>query len=102
VYKICAFLIILFCGFVSQAQVKPATQDTIKTGFSTGKIDIKDPQSIVKAYSYDPVSGMYLLSKTVGDFPTSYPSILSPKEYEDRVRKESMRNYFKDKLDAID
>ncbi len=102
VYKICAFLLILFCGFVAQAQVKPATQDTIITGFSTGKIDIKDPKSIVKAYSYDPDSGMYILSKTIGDFPASYPSILSPKEYEDRVRKESMRNYFKEKLDAID
>lgn len=102
VYKICAFLIILFCGFVSQAQVNPATQDTITPGFSTGKIDIKDPQSVVKAYSYDPVTGMYILSKTVGGFPASYPSILSPKEYEDRVRKESMRNYFKEKLDAID
>ncbi len=102
VYKICAFLIILFCGFVSQAQVNPATQDTIVPGFSTGKIDIKDPQSIIKAYSYDPVTGMYILSKTIGDFPANYPSILSPKEYEDRVRRESMRNYFKDKLDAID
>ncbi|HQZ25067.1 MAG TPA: cell surface protein SprA [Flavobacterium sp.] len=101
-YKICAFLIILFCGFVSQAQVNPATQDTITPGFSTGKIDIKDPQSVVKVYSYDPVTGMYILSKTVGGFPASYPSILSPKEYEDRVRKESMRNYFKEKLDAID
>jgi cell surface protein SprA len=102
VYKICAFLIILFCGFVSQAQVNPTAQDTVVTGFSTGKIEIKDPQSIVKAYSYDPVTGMYILSKTIGDFPANYPSILSPKEYEDRVRKESMRNYFKDKLDAID
>ncbi len=101
-YKICTFLLLLFCGFVSQAQVNPVPQDTTITGYSTGKIDIKDPQSIVKAYSYDPVTGMYILSKTVGGFPTSYPSILSPKEYEDRVRKESMRNYFKDKLDAID
>ena len=102
VYKICAFLIILLSGFASQAQVNPATQDTTVTGFSTGKIEIKDPQSIVKSYSYDPVTGMYILTKTIGDFPTNYPSILSPKEYEDRVRKESMRNYFKDKLDAID
>ncbi len=101
-YKICAFLLLSFCGFVSQAQVNPVPKDTIITGYSTGKIDIKDPQSIVKAYSYDPVTGMYILSKTVGGFPTSYPSILSPKEYEDRVRKESMRNYFKEKLDAID
>jgi cell surface protein SprA len=102
VYKTCAFLIILFSGFVSRAQVNPATSDTTKTGFSTGKIEIKDPQSIVKAYSYDPVTGMYILSKTIGDFPANYPSILTPKEYEDRVRKESMRHYFKDKLDAID
>ncbi|NDP26887.1 MAG: cell surface protein SprA [Flavobacterium sp.] len=101
-YKICAFLIILCSGFVSRAQVNPATTDTIVTGFSTGKIEIKDPQSIVKAYSYDPASGMYILSKTIGDFPANYPSILTPKEYEDRVRKEAMRHYFKDKLDAID
>ncbi len=102
VHKIGTFLIVLFCGFVSQAQVNPATQDTTKTGFSTGKIQIKDPQSIVKAYSYDPVTGMYILTKTIGDFPANYPTILSPKEYEDLVRKESMRNYFKQKLDAID
>ena len=102
VYKICTFLIILFCGFVAQAQVNPVVQDTATTGFSTGKIEIKDPQSIVKAYSYDPVTGMYVLSKTIGDFPADYPSILTPKEFEDRVRKESMRNYFKNKLDAID
>jgi len=101
-YKFCAFLLFLFCGFVSQAQVIPATQDTTKTGFSTGKIQIKDPQSILKSYTYDPVTGMYVYSKTIGDFPTSYPTILSPKEYEDLVRKESMRNYFKQKLDAID
>ena len=101
-YKICAFLILLLCGFVSQAQVNTTTQDTIKEGYSTGKIEIKDPQSIVKAYSYSPATGMYILSKTFGDFPTSYPSILTPKEYEDRVRKETMRKYFRDKLDAID
>lgn len=100
-HKIGALILILFCGFVSRAQVNPASQDTIPQGFSTGKIDIKDPKSIVKAYSYDPNTGMYILSKTIGDFPANYPAILSPKEFEDRVRKESMRNYFKDKLDAI-
>ncbi len=101
-YKICTFLLILFSGFVSQAQVNPATQDTTQTGFSTGKIQMKDPKSIVKSYSYDPVTGMYILTKTIDDFPTNYPTILNPKEYEDLVRKESMRNYFKDKLDAIE
>ncbi|WP_310560761.1 cell surface protein SprA [Flavobacterium sp.] len=101
-HKIGVLILILFCGFVSRAQVNPVTQDTIPPGFSTGKINLKDPKSIVNAYSFDPTTGMYILSKTIGDFPANYPSILSPKEFEDRVRKESMRNYFKDKLDAID
>jgi hypothetical protein len=34
--KIYIFLLV-FSGFVVQAQVKPATQDTVKTGFSVGK-----------------------------------------------------------------
>jgi cell surface protein SprA len=102
VHKIGAFLLVLLCGFVSQAQVIPVAQDTTITGFSTGKIQIKDPQSILKSYTYDPVTGMYVYSKTIGDFPTNYPTILTPKEYEDLLRKESMRTYFKRKLDAID
>ncbi|HSN47526.1 MAG TPA: cell surface protein SprA, partial [Flavobacterium sp.] len=92
----------MFGGFVSQAQEKPVAQDSTNTGFSTGKIQIKDPQSVVKSYAFDPVTGMYVYTKTIGDFPTNYPTILTPKEYEDLVRKESMRNYFKQKLDAID
>jgi cell surface protein SprA len=102
VHKIGAFLLVLLCGFVSQAQVIPVAQDTTITGFSTGKIQIKDPQSILKSYTYDPVTGMYIYSKTIGDFPTNYPTILTPNEYEDLLRKESMRTYFKRKLDAID
>lgn len=100
--KICTFLLIVFGGFVSQAQVTPVAQDTTKTGFSTEKIQIKDPQSILKSYTFNPVTGMYVYTKTIDGFPTNYPTILSPKEYEDLVRKESMRNYFKQKLDAIE
>ena len=101
-HKIYFYLLVLLCGFVSQAQVIPAAQDTTKTGFSTGKIQIKDPQSILTSYKYDPVTGMYVYSKTIGDFPTNYPTILTQKEFEDLARKESMRTYFKRKLDAID
>ena len=102
VHKICTLFIVVFGSFVSRAQVAPVPQDTTNTGFSTGKIQIKDPASILKSYTYDPVTGMYVYTKTIDGFPTNYPTILSPKEYEDLVRKESMRNYFKQKLDAID
>jgi hypothetical protein len=44
--KIYIFLLVL-SGFVVQAQVKPATQDTVKTGFSVGKVQLKNPKSIL-------------------------------------------------------
>jgi len=100
--KICTFLLALFCVFVSQAQVKQVAQDTTKTGFSIGKIQIKDPKSILSAYTYDPVTDRYVYTNTIDGFSTNYPVILTPKEYEALVLKESMRNYFKKKLDAID
>ncbi len=102
VYKIYTILMVLFCGVVSQAQIKQVVTDTVKTGFSTGKIQIKDPKSILSEYTYDPITDRYIHTNTIGGFPTNYPSILTPKEYEALVLKESMRTYFKRKLDAID
>ncbi|MFV8325065.1 cell surface protein SprA [Flavobacterium sp. ZS1P14] len=101
-HKICIFLLVIFCGFVSQAQVTPVAQDTIKTGFSTGKVQLKDPQSVLSAYTYDPVTDRYIYTNSVDGFSINYPIILTPKEYESLVLKESMRDYFKKKVDAID
>jgi cell surface protein SprA len=101
-HKITVFFLALFCGFVSLAQVKKEPQDTIKKGFSVGKVQIKDPQSILSAYKYDPATDRYLYTNSVDGFSINYPIILTPKEYERLVLKESMRNYFKKKSDAID
>jgi hypothetical protein len=90
--KIYIFLLVL-SGFVVQAQVKPATQDTVKTGFSVGKVQLKNPKSIL-SYTYDPISDRYIYS-TLDGFSVNYPIILTPKEYEKLVLKESMRDYFK-------
>ncbi|MFV8345080.1 cell surface protein SprA [Flavobacterium sp. ZB4P13] len=101
-HKICIFLLVLFCGFASQAQVNQAAQDTVKTGFSTGKVQLKNPKSILSAYTYDPVTDRYIYTNSVDGFSINYPIILTPKEYEKLVLKESMRDYFKKKVDAID
>ena len=101
-HKICIFLLVLFCGVVSQAQVEQAAQDTVKTGFSIGKLQLKNPQSILSAYTYDPVTDRYVYTNSVDGFSINYPIILTPKEYESLVLKESMRDYFKKKVDAID
>ncbi|OAB28115.1 protein involved in gliding motility SprA [Flavobacterium fryxellicola] len=101
-HKIFIFLLVLFCGFVSQAQVEQVAQDTVKTGFSLGKLQLKNPQSVLSAYTYDPVTDRYVYTNSVDGFSINYPIILTPKEYENLVLKESMRDYFKKKVDAID
>ena len=88
---------LLFFSFEVHAQIDPEEQDpvtdTIK-GYNTGKIEIKDPPSIVSAYTYDPVTDRYILNSKIADFNITYPLILTPKEYEALVLKESMRKYF--------
>ena len=82
------------------SQVTPTVIDS--TGYSKGKVDIKNPTSIVNAYTYDPVTNRYIYSSTFEGFNINYPIILTPKEYEELVLRESMRKYFKEKSDAID
>ncbi len=78
------------------AQVK------VDTTYNKGKLDIDNPKSIIEAYTYDPVTDKYILTKTFEGFNINYPIILSPKEYQELVLRESMRDYFKEKSDAID
>ena len=82
------------------SQVTPTPRDTI--GYSTGRVKINNPNSIVNAYTYDPATNRYIYSSTFEGFNINYPIILTPKEYEELVLRESMRKYFKDKSDAID
>ena len=82
------------------SQVTPTVIDS--TGYSKGKVEIKNPTSIVNAYTYDPATNRYIYSSTFEGFNINYPIILTPKEYEELVLRESMRKYFKEKSDAID
>ena len=54
--KICIFLLVLFCGNVIRSQVNPAVQDTTKTQFSVGKLELKNPPSVLSGYKYDPAT----------------------------------------------
>lgn len=101
-HKIYVFLLVLFCGFVSRAQVQQVVQDTVKKGYDVGEVQIKNPQSILSAYTYDPVTDTYVYTNSVDGFNINYPIVLTPKEYENLILKESMSDYFKKKVDAID
>lgn len=72
------------------------------TGYSTGRIEINNPNSIINAYKYDPATNRYIYSSTFEGFNINYPIILTPQEYEELVLRESIRDYYKKKSDAID
>lgn len=95
------FLFLMFT-YSAQAQVDEETQDSTATGFSTGKVELANPKSIVEAYTYDPVTDRYIYTFSVDDFNINYPIILTPEQYRELVLRESMRDYFKQKSDAID
>jgi cell surface protein SprA len=94
-------LLIALSGFTMQAQIEdemPA--DSI--GYNTGRVEISDPPSIISSYTYDPVTNRYIYTSSVEDFNINYPIILTPAEYDELVLRESMRDYFQKKSDAID
>ncbi len=76
-------------------------QDSVKTGFSLGKLILENPESIVSKYIYDPNLDRYIYNESVGDFDIGYPIILTPDQYYDLVRKEGIKDYFKEKGDAL-
>ncbi len=75
--------------------------DSVKTGFDLGRIKLADPQSIVSKYIYDPKIDSYIYSQKVGEFDIGYPIILTPEQYMELVRKEGIKDYFKEKSDAV-
>ena len=76
--------------------------DSTKTGFSQGSLDMPNPTSVLQAYTYDPISDRYFYTNTFAGFNVNYPIILTPQQYEELVRREAMREYYKKKLSALD
>ena len=99
-------VVFLFFGVVANAQVTEEeeyeqAQDTVK-GYTTGKVEVSNPVSIVDAYTYDPVTDRYILNTTFEGFNISYPVILTPAQYEELVLRENMRSYYREKSKALD
>ena len=99
-FKRILFALVLLLSVASFSQVNPTPQDS--TGYSIGRVEMQNPNSIVNMYTYDPVTNRYIYSSTIEGFNINYPIVLTPKEYQELVLRESMRDYFKKKSDAID
>ncbi len=101
-FKLLLVSVIFFgVSHMTNAQVTTEQEnDTVQTGIALGKLQLKNPKSILSRYTYDPKLDRYFYSESVGNFDISYPIILTPQEYQALARKENMRSYFKDKIDA--
>ncbi|MBL7560137.1 cell surface protein SprA [Olleya sp. YSTF-M6] len=77
-------------------------QDSTKTGFNLGTINMPNPNSIESKYTYDPVTDRYIYTESVGAFNINYPVILTPQEYQDLVSQQNLKSYYKDKIDAYE
>ena len=100
-------LLFLFISVLAQAQVveeeeeNEASRDTIK-GYNSGKIELSNPNSIIAAYTYDPVTNRYIYTNKMEGFNITYPIILTPEQFEELALRESMRDYYRQKSKAID
>ncbi len=92
--------IFLWAGYSWSQETGEQSTDSVQTGVALGKIKMPNPKSIVSKYTYDPQLDRYIYTESVGDYDINYPVILTPAQYMDLVRKENMKSYFKEKLDA--
>ena len=96
------FFLVFTLSFSFLAWSQEPVQDSVKTGFSLGKIKEPKPNSIESKYTYDALTNRYIYSEKIGSYNIKYPVILTPKEYYDLVAKENLRAYYKEKIDAFD
>ncbi|WP_188369739.1 T9SS outer membrane translocon Sov/SprA [Muriicola marianensis] len=94
------FFIFLWTGTATSQETDEPAADSVQTGIALGKIKMPNPKSIVSKYTYDPQLDRYIYTETIGDYDIGYPVILTPAQYLALVRKENMKSYFKDKIDA--
>ena len=90
----------LLCSMPVLAQEEE--QDSTQTGVSLGRLNLKNPNSIVSKYTYDPLTDRYIYTESLGQYNINYPRILTPDEFRELVKKERMRAYFQQKIAAVD
>lgn len=93
--------LVLILLFSIAARAQQPVQDSVKTGFTLGKIKGPKPNSIESKYTYDALTNRYIYTETIGNYNINYPIILTPKEYYDLVAKENLSSYYKEKIDAF-
>ena len=70
------------------------------TGNEKQSFDLGDPASVQKTIVYDPTTGKYIFKEQLGDLDYKRPSMMTLDEYIEYERQQSMKDYWKDKVDS--
>ena len=93
-----AFMMLMGVSVFSQET--ETVQDSTKTTFAFGKLNMPNPNSIVSKYTYDPILDKYVYTEKIGDFNINYPLILTSEEFQKLVLEEKLKAYYKQMADA--
>ncbi|WP_178985978.1 T9SS outer membrane translocon Sov/SprA [Winogradskyella helgolandensis] len=96
----CILAFTMLIGNAAFAQETETEQDSTKTTFAFGKLNMPNPNSIVSKYTYDPILDRYVYSEKIGNFNINYPLILTPDEFQELVLQEKLKAYYKKMADA--
>ncbi len=97
------FLLSIFaCGADMFGQNDTIPQDSTASGYYMGRLQLKDPGSIISKYTYDPLTERYIYTENLGTYNINYPQYLTREEFIERIRQERMRDYFQEKIAAVD
>ncbi|SDR71856.1 cell surface protein SprA [Gillisia sp. Hel1_33_143] len=99
-YLLGAFLFLAFPLHL-YAQEPEVAQDSTRTGYVRGTLNLPNPANISSGYEYDPVLDRYIYTEKLGAYNLSIPLVLTPDEYQQLVIQEEIRDYFKQKNNAI-
>ncbi|MBU2927014.1 cell surface protein SprA [Winogradskyella psychrotolerans] len=97
---LCILALTMLIGNTVFAQETETEQDSTKTTFAFGKLNMPNPNSIVSKYTYDPILDRYVYSEKIGNFNINYPLILTPEEFQKLVLEEKLKDYYKKMADA--
>ena len=75
--------------------------DTIENTVYLGNFKLKTPSLFKSKYTYDPISNKYIYNTKIGTIDIGIPLVLTPEQYRKRVREESIKNYFSEKIDLL-
>ena len=87
-------LLIFFIFFSARFSFAQKSYDLNNIGFD-------DTKNIEEKYIYNSELNKYIISSEVGDYPITYPLVLSVEEFEALVLKKQLRKYFKNKIVAL-